>query len=165
MTKNSTVAWAAFPTREEADQAVERLSSAGFSRNSIDLDRERDGRWSVAVHTSEHNLRRVEGLLHASSSMYALRQQTLGALEAVRSNPLVVAAAAVLGAAAIYSLLPRNRRLQYLSEFPSRVREAVQDLPDLVRDAGRAVQETISELPGTVRDALSSDSKGEDRGS
>ena len=161
MAKNSTVTWAAFPTREEAEQAVQRLTSSGFSRNSIDLDRQRDGRWNVAVHTSEHNLRRVEGLLHASSSMYALRQQTLGALEAVRSNPLVVAAAVVLGAAAIYSLLPRNRRLQSLREFPSRVREAVQDLPEIVRDAGQAVQETVSELPGTVREAVSP-SKGEE---
>jgi len=155
MAKNSTVAWAAFPTREDAEQTVQRLTSAGFSRNSIDLDPQRDGRWNVVVHTSERNLGRVEGLLRASTSVYSVRQETLGALEAVTSNPLVLAAAAVLGVTALYSLLPRNRRLQSLREFPSRVREAVQDLPETVRETARTVQETVSELPGTVREAVS----------
>ena len=163
MAKNSTVAWAAFPSREEAEQAVQRLSSAGFSRNNIDLDHGQDGRWNVAVHTTERNLRRVESLLHASGSMYALRQRTLGALEAVTSNPVVLAAAAVLGVAAIYALLPRNRRLQSLREFPSRLREAVEDLPEKIRDTARSVQETVSELPGTVRDPVSTGSKDENR--
>jgi hypothetical protein len=155
MAKSSTVAWAAFPNRDEAEQAIQRLSSAGFARNSIDLDPQRDGRWNVVVHTSERNLQRVDDLLHASTSMYAVREQSLGALEAVRGNPIVLAAAAVLGVAAVYSLLPRNRRLASLREFPSRIREVVQDLPETVRETARSVQETVSELPDTVREAVS----------
>ena len=95
--------------------------------------------------------------------MYALRQRTLGALEAVTSNPVVLTAAAVLGVAAVYALLPSNRRRQSLRAFPSRLGEAVQDMPETIRDAARSVQETVSELPSTVRDAVSTTSRDENR--
>ena len=88
MARETTVAWAAFPTRDEAEQAIERLRSSGFSRNSIDLDRRRDGSWNVAVHTSARNLHRVEDLLHASAPMYALRERTFGAFEAMDATLL-----------------------------------------------------------------------------
>ena len=165
MARSTTVAWAAFPTRDEAQQAIERLSRAGFSRNSIDLDRNRDGRWNVAVHTSERNLQRVEGLLHSSAPMYAVREQTLGALAAMRSNPLVLAGGAVLAALVAYSLLPRNRRIHLIHEFPSRIRDAVQDLPETLREAARTVQGTVADLPGAVRDAVGRPAERENRDS
>ena len=106
MARETTVAWAAFPTRDEAEQAIERLKSNGFSRNSVDLDRRQDGSWNVAVHTSARNLQRVEDLLHASAPMYALRERTFGAFEAMGRNPVVLAGAAVLAGVIAYSLLP-----------------------------------------------------------
>jgi hypothetical protein len=39
MAKNTTLAWASFPTREEAEQARRRLEENGFARTSIELDR------------------------------------------------------------------------------------------------------------------------------
>jgi hypothetical protein len=163
MARESTVAWAAFPTREEAEQAIERLRSSGFSRNSVDLDRRQDGSWNVAVHTSERNLHRVEGLLHASAPMYALRERTLSAFEAMGRNPVVLAGAAVLAGVIAYSLLPRQRRLRSLRQFPSRVREAVEDLPETIRETARTVQDTIADIPGTVREAVNKGSSRETR--
>jgi hypothetical protein len=163
MARETTVAWAAFPTRDEAEQAIERLRSSGFSRNSIDLDRRRDGTWNVAVHTSERNLRRVEDLLHASAPMYALREQTLTAFEAMGRNPVVLAGAAVLAGVIAYSLLPRHRRMRSLREFPSRMREAVADLPETMRETARTVQDTIADMPGAVRDAVNRGSSRETR--
>jgi hypothetical protein len=154
MARETTVAWAAFPTRDEAEQAIERLRSSGFSRNSIDLDRRRDGSWNVAVHTSPRNLHRVEDLLHASAPMYALRERTFGAFEAMGRNPVVLAGAAVLAGVVAFSLLPRNRRMQTLRRFPGRVREAVEDLPETMRETARTVQESIADIPGTVREAM-----------
>ncbi len=80
MAKHTIVAWATFPTREEADDAIQRLSSGGFARNSIDLDRGQDGSWSVTVHTSPRNAQRVERLLHAPTPMYAVQRTASGAV-------------------------------------------------------------------------------------
>ena len=156
MAKHTTTAWATFPTREDADQAVQRLSSGGFARNSIDLDRRQDGRWDVTVHTNPHNTERVNALLRAPPPMYAVQRRSSGAVESVMGNPLVLAGAAALAGTIIYSLLPSNRRsvVQSVRRFPSRVRETVEELPGTVRDAVSTVQDTVSELPDTVRDAI-----------
>ena len=65
--------------------------------------------------------------------MYALRERTFGAFEAMDAT-LLLAGAAVLAGVVAFSLPPRNRRMQTLRRFPSRVREAVEDLPETMRD-------------------------------
>ena len=156
MAKHTIMAWVTFPTEEEAHQAIQRLTSGGFARNSIDLDHRPDGDWSVGVHTKPHNARRVESLLRAPSPMYAVQRTSAGALESVMSNPLVLAGAAVLAGTIIYSLLPSNRRsvVQSVRRFPGQLRETVENLPETVRDAVSTVQDTVSELPDTVRNAV-----------
>ena len=156
MSKHTTTAWVSFPTREEADQAIQRLSSGGFARNSIDLDHRQDGTWNVTVHTSRRNLERVDRLLHASSPVYAVQRTSSGAIETVLSNPLVLAGAAILAGTVIYSLLPGNRRstIRSIRRFPSRVRETAQGLPDTFREAAHAVQDTVADLPGSMRDTM-----------
>ena len=158
MAKHTTTAWATFPTREDAKQAAQRLSSAGFSRNSIDLDRRQDGSWEVTVHTSPHNTERVNALLRAPSPMYAVQRRSSGAVESLIGNPLVLAGAAALAGTIIYSLLPSNRRsvVQSVRRFPSRVRETVEELPEMVQDAASAVTDSVADLPETVRAAVGS---------
>jgi hypothetical protein len=157
MAKNTTLAWASFPTREEAEQARIRLEENGFARNSIDLDRRDDGSYTVEVHTREENLPHVEELLHTSASMYAARRFTSNLITTATANPLVVAGAAALGALVIYNLLPRNRRptVYSIREFPSRMRETMRDLPETAREAMQTVQQAARDLPGAVTETVS----------
>jgi hypothetical protein len=147
MAKNTTLAWASFPTREEAEQARRRLEENGFARNSIELDRRQDGTFTVEVHTREQNLPHVEQLLHTSAPMYAARQLSSNVIKTVTTNPLVMIGGAALAGLVLYSLLPRNRRPTVYS---------LRELPSRLRDTARAVQETVNDLPGTVTDTVSS---------
>ncbi|MEZ0171180.1 hypothetical protein [Microvirga sp. TS319] len=158
MAKNTTLAWASFPTRDEAEQARQRLEENGFAHNSIGIDRRQDGTFAVEVHTREENLPRVEKLLHTSAPMYAARQFSSNVIETVTSNPLVMMGSAALAGLVLYSLLPRNRRptVHSIREIPSRMRDTVRELPDTMRDTARTVQETVRDLPGTVSDTVSS---------
>jgi hypothetical protein len=154
MPKNTTLIWASYPSRELAEQAVDRLKISGFARNSIDLDRREDGGWNVGVHTREHNLERVQKLLHSSNRMFALNQYGGGAAQTLLSSPLVWAGAAALAGIATYALLPRNRRptVHSVREFPNRVVRTAQSLPETARQAVKSVQETVGDLPGAVSD-------------
>jgi hypothetical protein len=154
MSKNTTLIWASYPSREAAEQAVHRLAVSGFSRNSIDLDRRDDGDWNVGVHTSEHNLERVQRLLHTSDRMFALNQFGGGVAQTLLSSPLVWAGAAALVGIAGYSLLPRNRRptVHSVREFPGRIARTAQNLPETARRAARTMQDKVGELPGAVSD-------------
>jgi hypothetical protein len=157
MAKNTTTAWASFPTRAEVDEAVQRLVSGGFARNSIDLDRQQDGTWHVVVHTREHNLQRVEGLLRSPSPMYAAYTGLSGPVQSLMNNRAVVLGAAALAGLVFYTLLHGQRRptLQGIRRFPRRVWDTAQALPETVHDTARAIQETVTELPSTVRDVAS----------
>jgi hypothetical protein len=152
MAKNTTLAWASFPTREEAQQARRRLEESGFARNSIEVDRRRDGTFSVGVHTREENLPFVEQLLHTSAPMYAVRQLSSNVMRTVTTNPLVMIGGAALAGLVLYSLLPRNRRptVYSIREIPSRMRDTVRDLPDAMRETARTVQDTVRDLSDTV---------------
>jgi hypothetical protein len=157
MAKNTTLAWASFPTREEAEQARQRLEENGFARNSIEIDRRQDGTFTVEVHTREENLPRVEQLLHTSAPMYAARRLSSNVVKTVTTNPLVMVGGAAFAGLVLYSLLPRNRRptVHSIREFPSRLRDTARELPDTMRETVRRVQETVRDLPSTVADAAS----------
>jgi hypothetical protein len=85
---NTTVATGTFPTRKAANQAVQRLVSGGFARNSIELHgHEDDEGYDLEIHTRQENLKRAENLIHASAPMYSVKQAASGV---------------------IYSLIPRD---------------------------------------------------------
>ena len=137
MSKSTTVVWASFPTHEAASHMKERLIANGFARNSIEIYRQGKGSaCDVAVHTREHNLHRVEQLLHASGPVYALRQMTDGAIKSATSNPLVIGGGLALAGLVVYALLPRNRRttVQSIRELP----KALRSVPETVASAARA---------------------------
>jgi len=106
---NTSTATGSFPSRREANQAVQRLVSAGFARNSIELNRhEDDDGYDLAIHTRQENLRRAERLIHASAPLHAVRQTASGVVQTAKSYPYVLLGAGVLAGFLIYSLIPRN---------------------------------------------------------
>jgi hypothetical protein len=108
---HTTVAWGTFPTRKSADQAISRLISNGFARNSIDLQRhDDDDGYDVAVHTREDNLERVERLIHTSVPAYALQQFGSSAIRNAKSHPMALLAAGVAAGVVLFGVMRDRRR-------------------------------------------------------
>jgi hypothetical protein len=107
---NTTVATGTFPSRKAANQAVQRLVSGGFARNSIELHGHEDGEgYDLEIHTRQENLKRAERLIHdASGPMYSVRQTASGVMQTAKSYPYVLLGAGVLAGFLIYSLIPRD---------------------------------------------------------
>jgi len=106
---NSSIATGSFPSRKEANLAVQRLLANGFARNSIELHRDEDGDgYAVEIHTRRENLRRAERLIHAGEPLYVVKQTASGAFETAKSYPLVLLGAGILAGFLIYNLLPRE---------------------------------------------------------
>jgi hypothetical protein len=51
--------------------------------------------------------------------------------------------------------------MRSLRQFPSRLRAAVEDLPETMRETARTVQDTIADIPGAVREAVNKGSSRE----
>ncbi len=106
---NTSIATGSFPSRREANQAVQRLVSAGFARNSIELHRhDEDEGYDLEIHTRQENLKRAERLIHASVPLYAVRQTASGVVQTAKSYPFVLLGAGILAGFLIYSLVPRD---------------------------------------------------------
>jgi hypothetical protein len=159
MPQDTTVVWAQFPSHEAGEKIKDRLTDSGFARNSIEIYRNPDGSCDLAVHTSEMNLERVEGLLHTSAPLYAFRQFRSGAFRTAASHPLVIGGSIALAGLILYSLLPRNRRatVNSLRELPRTVRrmpdavmETTQSFPDAARGLSDAVSDAVGDGGGST---------------
>jgi hypothetical protein len=106
---SSTVATGTFSSRQAANQAVQRLVSSGFARNSIELhQRDDDEGYDLEVHTRKENLKRVKRLLNASAPMYSARQTASEVVQTAKSHPVILLGAGVLAGFLIYNLIPRT---------------------------------------------------------
>ncbi|MBO1904769.1 hypothetical protein KHP60_20425 [Microvirga sp. 3-52] len=106
---HSSVATGRFPSRKEANQAVQRLVSGGFARNSISLHPHKDDEgYDLEIHARRENLRRAERLIHDSAPLYVVREKASEVAHAARSYPLVLLGAGVLAGFLIYNLIPRE---------------------------------------------------------
>ncbi|MEE1658164.1 hypothetical protein VB618_18355 [Microvirga sp. CF3062] len=106
---NTSIATGTFASRSEANQAVQRLVSAGFARNSIELHRHNgDEGYDLEMHTRQENLKRAERLIHASVPLYAVRQTASGVVQTAKSYPFVLLGAGILAGFLIYSLVPKE---------------------------------------------------------
>lgn len=106
---STTVATGTFSSRKAANQAVQRLVSSGFARNSIELRRHDDDEgYDLEIHTRQENLRRARRLLNASAPGYAVGQAMSGAAQTARSHPVILLGAGILAGFAIYTLLSRS---------------------------------------------------------
>ncbi|HZH51836.1 MAG TPA: hypothetical protein VEZ16_08140 [Microvirga sp.] len=108
---DTTVATGSFSSRRAADQAVQRLVTSGFARNSIELQRHPDDEgYDVMVHTRQDNLHRVQHLIEASPSAYAVRQAASGAYRSARAHPLLILGAGIVAGIGLYTLFSQNGR-------------------------------------------------------
>ena len=106
---NTSIATGSFHSRGEANQAVQRLLSAGFARNSIEVHRRDDEGYDLEIHTRRENVRRAERLIHdASMPLYAVRQTASGVVQTAKSYPFVLLGAGILAGFLIYSLVPKE---------------------------------------------------------
>jgi len=104
---HSSIATGSFSSRKEANQAVQRLVSGGFARNSISLHQHDEG-YDLEIHTRRENLRRAERLIHDSAPLYVVREKASDAVRTARSYPLVLLGAGILAGFLIYNLVPRE---------------------------------------------------------
>ena len=107
----TSVATGTFPSRKAAKQAVDRLVSGGFARNSIALHRHEDDEgYDLEIHTRAENMRRAKRLMQTSSvmGMRGMGQMADGAVQTARSHPLVLLGAGLLAGFVLYNLIPRS---------------------------------------------------------
>jgi hypothetical protein len=125
----TTLATGTFSSRKAADQAVQRLISSGFARNSIELHpHEDDDGYDLEIHTREENAKRAERLMNGSSPMSALNMRDMrhaasSAVQTVRSHPLILLGAGLLAGFAIYNLIPRASQEPARRQRPARSRQ------------------------------------------
>jgi hypothetical protein len=118
---STTVATGTFTSRKAADQAIRRLISSGFARNSIALHRhDEDEGFDVEIHTRRENVRRAEKVMH-DASLYSIdmndaRRAASGVVETARTHPALLLGAGILAGFILYNLIPRSQ------EEPSRRR-------------------------------------------
>ncbi|MGO4389177.1 hypothetical protein AB4Y85_16730 [Microvirga sp. 2YAF29] len=111
---STTVATGTFTSRKAADQAIRRLVSSGFARNSIELHHHDDDEgFDVEIHTRRENVRRAEKVMH-DASLYSVdmndaRRIVSGAAHTVRSHPALLLGAGMLAGFILYNLIPRSQ--------------------------------------------------------
>jgi len=100
-----------FPTRKAAHQAVQRLVSSGFARNSIALHpHDEDEGYDLEIHTRAENVGRAQRLIQASSpmSMRRMGHRVSDAVQSAGFRPLILLGAGVLAGFVLYNLIPRQ---------------------------------------------------------
>jgi hypothetical protein len=106
---HTSIATGSFPSRKEANRAVQRLVSGGFARNSISVhEHEDDDGYDLEIHTRRANLRRAERLIHDSAPLYVVREKASDVVQSAKSYPLVLLGAGILTGFLIYNLIPRQ---------------------------------------------------------
>lgn len=98
---------ARFPSLRAARAVREHLASAGFARNSIEIDRDDDA-FVVSIATRDENRNRAERILNSYPLATDLRSAGSRAVETLQGNrPLALGLAALAGFA-LYSLTNRH---------------------------------------------------------
>jgi hypothetical protein len=133
----ATIIRETFSSRDDAEEARQRLEYGGFARNSIDLIRRRD-QYELAIHTREANRQRVLDCIDGSRPMFAAPQyaQAWKAMPSAGGSLLLVGAIAGLGAGLYYAFT--NRRSLFAQTYPAEDRLAVRKLYEENRRPAKA---------------------------
>ena len=117
-----------FSSRDDAEEARERLEYGGFARNSIDITRIGD-QFELAMHTRPENRRKAQDLLDGSDYAFEARRYGREIREHAPSasqSLLLIGGVAAIGAA-LYYAFSRQRDI-YAQTYSSRQRSAVRGL-------------------------------------
>ncbi|WP_264048512.1 hypothetical protein [Methylobacterium flocculans] len=96
-----------FSSLDGARAARQRLASAGFARNSIDIERQGD-RFLVLINVRDEHRARAEELLARSPVAHSLRRSGGQAAAAFQDNRLLALSLAGLAGFAAFGLLRRR---------------------------------------------------------
>ncbi len=107
MSQDTVGVEADFPSREAAHAAKNRLTRAGFARNSIDIERDGDT-YIVHLPTQEANRRRAERILKGRVFVENAKSTGWAAADTLGSNRLLTLGLAALAGFALFGL--SNRR-------------------------------------------------------
>jgi hypothetical protein len=114
-----------FFSRDDAEEARQRLEHAGFAHSSINITRMGDD-YELAIHTRPENRARVQDCIEGSTLIFEARRYGRQISEHVPSpgqTALLFSVIAAAGAALYYAYT--RRRDLYAETYPSRDRSAV----------------------------------------
>jgi hypothetical protein len=123
-----------YSSRDEAEEARERLEDGGFARNSMNIMRIGD-HYELSIHTRPENRDRVQDYIEGSDFMFEARRYGRQISEHAPSPGQTALLFGVIGAvgAALYYAYTRRRDL-YAETYPSRDRSAVRRLYEAHRE-------------------------------
>lgn len=105
---DSVLASVTVPSLKAARSARERLSRAGFARNSVEIDRVDDGSFAVSIATRPENHARAERILTGSPLAQDLREAGEAAADHFRGNRGLALGLAALAGFALFVLMRRD---------------------------------------------------------
>ena len=144
-----------FSSRDDAEEARERLEYEGFARNSMNIMRIGD-HFELTIHTRPENQQRVEELIDASDMLFEARRygRHLGEnAPSAAQSVLVVGVLAAICAGLYYAI--RRQRDIYAQTYSARQRSAVRSLYQAHREPpGRLDRTRDCDLPENSKENL-----------
>lgn len=105
---DSVLASVTVPSLKAARAARDRLSRAGFARNSIEIDRVNDEEFEVSIATRRENHARAERILTGSPLAQDLRTGAQSAVSHFQENRTLALGLAALAGFALFGLMRRD---------------------------------------------------------
>jgi hypothetical protein len=104
----SVLASVTVPSLKAARAARDRLSRAGFARNSVEIDRLGDESFEVSIVTRPENHARAESILTGSPLAQDLREAGQSAMGHLQHNRGLALGLAALAGFALFGLMRRD---------------------------------------------------------
>ena len=144
-----------FSSRDDAEEARQRLEYAGFAHDSINITRIGDD-YELAIHTRPENRARVQDCMERSDLMFEARRYARQISEHSPSPGQTALLFGVIGAVGgvLYYAYTRRRDL-WATTYPLRDRSAVRRLYEAHREPATATgSKPASELPENSQENL-----------
>jgi hypothetical protein len=137
--RDTIIIRAKFSSRDDAEEARQRLEYAGFAHNSINITRVGDD-YELAIHTRPENRARVQDCIEGSDLMFEARRFGRQISEHSPSAGQTALLFGVIGAVGgvLYYAYTRRRDLWAMT-YPTRDRSAVHRLYETHREPTRAM--------------------------
>lgn len=153
--RNTIIIRERFSSRDDAEEARQRLEYAGFAHNSINITRIGDD-YELAIHTRPENRARVQDCMERSDLRFEARRYARQISEHSPSPSQTALLFGVVGAVGgvLYYAYTRRRDL-WATSYPPRDRWAVRRLYEAHREPATATgSKPASELPENAQENL-----------